>query len=727
FLQVRPEDILPKVKECWSALFSPAATAYRLRQGLSDSGGMGVIIQQQIQPSYAGVAFSLDPALQSTDQVVIEWVEGLGEALVSGQVTPHRLRLRRKAPLVPEEMPPALASALQELLPLLLQAEKLFGHPLDVEWCVDGAGLHILQARPVTGLLGQDLVLWSNVNIGENYPQALSPFTWSVVEAFRYGYFRSLFRHLGLPPEAIREAAPVIRNLIGLQGGRVYYNLTNWYEMLALFPLTRWFRNFLDHYIGQHIPFTYLPRRPKLRLFRDWRLLPLNLWFWVRLGWNYLTLERQVARFEAEFYRARRNWRSRPLAACSLEELDELLQDIMDFLNRRWGRAALADLGAMIFPGLLDLLAGRWLADASGQLTARLLRGISVKSTEGLKLIWDLARKMDREKKLRQLLLDRQYGRLEQSLNAELTADVARFLEHFGGRCYHELLITSPTFEERRDLFWDLVRSYHLSPDRNPRDQEQEEARERDRFAGECLARLSLVRRVVFRRVLKKAQQAIRAREAVRLCQSLIYGELRRVALELGAKLAARGHLEAAEEVFLLTYQEVSRLCQGKFWHPEGLPEILAGRKRAWEAAQARELPEFFILPRGRYFENFDQIRASAPDRKVFRGLGVSGGRTEGRARVIHDPARDRGLEPGEILVAKTTDPGWTPLFMVAGGLVLEKGGLLSHGAIVAREFGIPAVVGVEGATRLLAQAPRLLVDGTLGEVIILAEATEAG
>lgn len=726
FLKVRPEDILQKVKECWGALFSQGVTAYRLRQKVSAPRTMGVIVQKQIQPDYAGVAFSLDPSLLSTDQLLVEWVEGLGEALVSGQVTPARFTLRRKDPVVPEEVPAPLAGALQELMPLMFQAEKLFGHPLDVEWCVDRAGLHVLQARPITGLLGENMVIWSNVNIGENYSQALSPFTWSVVEAFRFGYFRSLFRHLGLAPEALREAAPVIRNLIGIHGGRVCYNLTNWYEMLALFPLAGWFRKFLDHYIGQHVPFTYIPRRPKLRLFREWRQFPHNLRFWTRLCWNYLRLQGQVARFEEEFYQARRTWRAKSLAACSLEELEELLQEIMGFLHHEWGRAALADFSAMIFPGLLDLLARKWLADSSGQATAKLLRGVNVKSTEGLKLIWDIARQVGGDARRRQLLLKSRYGALEESLDPGLRAAVGRFLEHYGGRCYHELLITSPTFEERHDLFWELVRSYCLAPDNNPRDQERTEARERDLFAAECLGRLPLARRWVFRRVLHDAHRAIRVREAVRLCQSLIYGELRRVALELGARLVAEGYLKTADEVFLLTVDEVSHLCQGKLWHPGTLPEILRSRRRTWEASQAQELPEFFLLPRGRFLQNFAEVISSAGNRPVYRGLGVSGGRTEGKVRVIHDPSQGQGLEPGEILVARTTDPGWTPLFMVAGGLILEKGGLLSHGAIVAREFGIPAVVGVEEATRLFADEQRVLVDGTLGEVIILPDRADA-
>lgn len=720
FLEVPPQEVLEKVKGCWAALFNPRVAAYRQGQGLPPLKALAVLVQVQIRARYAGVAFSLDPRLLSPDQLVVEWVEGPGEALVSGQVSPERLLLRRKAPVLPEGLPPLLADGLKQLVPLLFKAERWFGQPLDVEWAVDDTGLKVLQARPITGLGGDHLVIWSNVNIGENYPQALSPFAWSVVDAFRYGYFAALFRRFGLPEWAIREAGPVIRHLLGVQGGRVYYNLSHWYEMLALFPLSRWFRGFLDHYIGQRVPFAYQPRRGRLQVFQKWRYLPWQAWFWFRLLWNYLTLGPQVAAFEKHFYRRRQLWRRLPLSQAPLLDLEEMLQDIRGFLEQDWGRAALADLAAMVFPGLLELFSRKWHRDSPEALTAQLLRGVSLKSTQGLKLLWRMAQSLAPQEKLRTLLVNKDYETLETALDPQTRDLLENFLEHFGGRCYQELLITSPTFEERRDLLWDIVRSYCLAPHQDPEALEREEAEKRQALVRECLKEFSLGRRLVFRRLLKDALKAVQVREAVRLCQSLIYGEIRRLALELGARLTALGHLRQPEEVFFLTVEEVSQLCQGKFLQPETLPDLLGMRRRAHEAAGDLQPPEFFLLPRGRYFRDYQQVAAAAFSGKVLRGVGISGGRSRGPARVILDPARDGPLQPGEILVARSTDPGWTPLFLVAGGLVLEKGGLLSHGAIVAREFGIPAVAGVEAATRLLPEGGLVLVDGDLGEVRIL-------
>jgi phosphohistidine swiveling domain-containing protein len=204
----------------------------------------------------------------------------------------------------------------------------------------------------------------------------------------------------------------------------------------------------------------------------------------------------------------------------------------------------------------------------------------------------------------------------------------------------------------------------------------------------------------------------------------MLFGEVRRLALALGEKLVRLGHLGAAEDVFYLHTAELRDLCAGKFLFPETLPDLITLRRRALERCEVREPPECFVLPEGAYFRARDPV-ASCVEGSTLHGVGASSGRARGTARVILDPFRDR-LEPGDILVARSTDPGWTALFAIAGALVLERGGILSHGAIVAREFGVPAVVGVEGITRRLRGGEQVSVDGDTGEVVILEAAERA-
>ena len=730
FLDVRREDVPEKVKACWAGLFGPAVQAYAAKHGMAPATEMGVIVQRQIHPRYAGVLFTLDPVTGSADHFVIEWVEGLGDALVSGTVTPERIRVSRRSPVVPAGLAPDLARVLAQLAAHAALVERQVGCPVDIEWCVEGTKLFLLQARPVTAAMARDAVVWTSTNMSENFPKPLTPFTWSIVDEFYTRYVRSLTRMLGVRDPALGKRHSPIHRLTGVQGGRVYYNIRSWYGLLETYVPGGGgaLRRGLDHYIGQRVP---VPLDAGDRGARGRRAGPLAwIAFWSRLALHLSRGRRCLARFERMFLTYRRALR-RPsydsLAAPALmQNLDALFEN---FVARHWHRQCIADLSVLVFPGLLDALLERWAAPSGGRAgtgaaSARLLRQPGTSGTEAVAIIARMAEGIGAHLGLAALLEARRHAELGDVLPAPLRDLYADFMERFGSRCYNECMIVSPTFEERPDLFWDLVVKYrrapraratfgpHATPEGVPED---------DPAAG-VLRALPLGRRLVVRLVLGRARRAIALREQGRLVQSLLFGEIRRLALALGEKLVRLGHLRATEDVFYLHTAELRDLCAGKFLFPETLPDLIALRRRALERCEEREPPECFVAPEGAYFRARDPV-ASCAEGSTLCGVGASGGRARGTARVVLDPARD-GFEPGDILVARSTDPGWTALFAIAGALVLERGGILSHGAIVAREFGVPAVVGVEGATRRLRGGEQVSVDGDTGEVAIL-EAAE--
>jgi pyruvate,water dikinase len=761
FLYVPGESVKQKIKECWASQFDQRAISYRAGKncnnskdqsdgdsGIDPSFGMGVVVQRQIDPSYAGVIFSIDPLLRSADHMVAEWVPGIGEKLVSGHVVPERLFIHRRNPKLPDELDDSIKVPLAAAIALALRAEGLSGYPVDVEWCTVEDKVYILQSRPVTALADNNMAIFTNVNIGENYPRALSPFTWSIVDGFRANYFKTLFRRIGLPEGSIQDAAPVIDNLLGVRGGMVYYNLGNWYEMMALFPFGSYFKKFLDHYIGQHIPFTYNAKGDVLRMFSERRHVVLQARFWLRLSYSYLTLKRAVDNFEENFSKRRKSWRAKSFADQSIDELESNMVNIVGFLEKDWGGGAIADFSAMVFPGLLQMIAASWLKGIDEISMARFLQGLTLKSTESSKLLWKIAQRFSEEPDLKSLLIDGEYEELDKYIGLDRRSMsgisekvkceldeigpakdvkklVSSFMEQFGGRCYQELMITSPTFEERTDLFWDLVKGYMLSTGKDPNNHEQVERDGREQFTRDRLKELGFVKRIVFKKLLGDAQAGIGYREKARLCQSLIYGELRRVVLEIGRRLVGKGYFESGEDVFYLDHQELVKLLQGRFLFPETIPEIVSVRKKAHLAADLVEQPEFYLANKAEYSKLEETKEHVAKTKSGLRGLGVSRGTVVGRARIVLNPTEQNRLSPGEILVTKVTDPGWTPLFLIAGGLILEKGGLLSHGAIVAREFGIPAVVGVKDAVKQIEDGRLVCVDAESGEIKILQEDNE--
>ncbi|NPA94423.1 MAG: hypothetical protein GXO58_03235, partial [Thermodesulfobacteria bacterium] len=227
----------------------------------------------------------------------------------------------------------------------------------------------------------------------------------------------------------------------------------------------------------------------------------------------------------------------------------------------------------------------------------------------------------------------------------------------------------------------------------------------------------------ILEQVVRFARNSAKYREQGRLFQSLLFGEIRGVCLEIGKRLVSKGHLASDEDIFFLNMDEIEDLVRGKFQFPETLKELVTLRKRALKRCNETDCPEFFITDEAEYFKG--QMMSQPPDEEtcskgLLQGTGVSKGRVEARVKIVLDPSSGSCLEPGEILVTKTTDPGWTPLFFIAGGLILERGGMLSHGAIVAREFGIPAVVGISNATNILKNGDTVILDGQAGTVQLI-------
>jgi pyruvate,water dikinase len=229
------------------------------------------------------------------------------------------------------------------------------------------------------------------------------------------------------------------------------------------------------------------------------------------------------------------------------------------------------------------------------------------------------------------------------------------------------------------------------------------------------------------RLVLRWTQRAILLRERARLKQALLYSRCRRIVLALGERLADAGRLRAADDLFFLTAEELDALVSGSAMFPDRVRDLVALRRRAHAELSNMKPPETMTLAAGEYLP-VSQEAARAPVSSgdgartaTLVGTGACGGTARARATVLRDVTEAHRLAAGDVLVTRQTDPGWGPVFPLVSGLVIERGGMLSHGAIIAREFGIPSVVGVQDATRLIPPGGMVVVDGDRGEVRVLA------
>ena len=425
-------------------------------------------------------------------------------------------------------------------------------------------------------------------------------------------------------------------------------------------------RKFLDNYIGQKVPFTFQPGETNKN---SGGKLPSigKTAFWSRLLKIHFTAQKHVDKFERTFFQKREEWRKSPYNELSLDALLDHLHDLFTgFVDKHYYSQGIADILVMVFPGMLSQLTGKWFDRESDEdrdaISIKLLQGVDVKSTGPSELIARMAEKISRSPSLSELLKAKQYSVLESSLLPEQEKLLTDFMHYFGGRCYNECMIVSPTFEERHDLFWDLVNKYSRAGKKQH--SEEETKKQQAEYVSGLLKKLPLFRRIVFRRALHEAHRAIRLREQGRIIRSLLFGEIRHIVLEIGSRLIEKGHLKQREDVFYLHHREIEDLSYGKYQFPELLTETIEKRKAAFEESDKRTPPEFFVRDKGRYYrhENDADRRRSNTDGNsgTLRGVGVSGGSVKGRVRVILDPVKDNRLEPGDILVTKTTDPGWT-------------------------------------------------------------------
>jgi len=732
------ERLEQAIRRVWASFWSERRLHYARRKGFGEIR-MGVIVQEQVNARYSGVLFTRNPVTTPQgEQAVIEYTAGLGDRLVAGEVTPYRVRVRHSdLEIIPDgmdEIPAGQelpATTLKELTRIGLDLERQFHAPQDVEWSVESGGaIVLLQARPVTTTgAGAQRVVWSNANIAENFPDVVSPFLYSIVSRGYTAYFRNLGLGFGIPQRRMDAMSDALENIVGLHAGRLYYNLSNIHTTIHLAPggpaLARWFNQFTGarEFPGASYP-TAAPPGRAVEL----------VWVAIKTTWKYLWIHRRVAHFEKTVERYAGSTHPARLAAKGLAELADDLRGFLDIRLRRWNDAALADTAAMACYGLLKRMLSASTTEANGPaLHGNLLSGLpGLVSARPISELWKLSREVRNDSQLSQLFATTPAPEILPRIAAPqwegFRARFERYLEVWGFRYSRELMLTSPTPREDPLPVIRLLQSYSKEEGPGPDQVSVQQSRVRERATATTAARftpepwlrwLPISRAGRFRLVLRATQGAIRLRESARMKQALLYTRLRHLILRMGEEFVQRGLLENRDDVFFLTADEVLALADGADRSAKRARETVMFRRQESVRFAQLQPPDSFVLERGEQWKQEAGITAVAEGwgEKSLRGTGACGGMVEGSAAVVLDVREADCVRAGDILVTRQTDPGWATVFFLIKGLIIERGGMLSHGAIIAREYGIPAVVGVPKATQLIRTGDRLRVDGDRGVI----------
>lgn len=732
-LDVSATQVPEKIDAVRRSARAEGILGYCREHGLAEPGMPTVLVQQMIAPRCAGVAFSADPVGGRRGIAFISAVPGTGEKLVSGEVDGEDWQVNRVggimvSPNKPEVLTESDALAVAELA---RKCEDACGRPQDIEWAIDQFGkLWLLQSRPITTLAKSpdpdDLPrVWDNSNIAESYGGVTTPLTFSFARRIYESVYREFCKLMSVPASRIEKSEEVFPRMLGLVRGRVYYNLVSWYQVLALLPGFQLNRGFMEQMMGVREP---LPDEIVERIVaenRGGRMADLIHLIVTGTGLirRLLGVEKQIALFQIRLDQALAA-PPLPIARMTGEELCAHYRDLEKQLLKKWDAPLVNDFFAMIFYGLLRGLCAKWAGDTAGTLQNELLLDCGeIISAEPPRRIIAMAAIAAREPYLASRLADPDLP-IPQKLAAvrrcpELSVAFETYLTDFGDRCLEELKLESPTVRDDPGSLLISIGAMALRGIPSPSGNEVRPAI--------AMPALRWPKNMVFQWVLKQARARVRSRENLRFERTRLFGRVRSILRELGHRLHADGLLEDPQDVFYLELGEILSLwdATGTIANPASLAKLR--REEFMIYQNTAEPPDRFQTtgPAHRY-DRFAQSRKADPEVEgSLSGTGACPGRVIGRVRVVTDP-RGARLESGEILVARQTDPGWVVLFPAAAGLLVERGSLLSHSAIVSRELRLPCIVSLPGITQLLKTGDRVEMDGAAGTVRILTDSEES-
>lgn len=723
-LNIAAHDVTDAAFRVWRSGFTETLSEYRIAKGLSGAPHPpSVLVQQMIAPRAAGVAFSADPVSGDRSIAVISAVEGLADRLVGGDEDGDSYRIDGADKTVDVDLvgpnPVLSEEERAEVAALARAAQAHFGSPQDIEWAIDGAGLHLLQSRPITTLAplvpssDDEIVIWDNSNIVESYPGVVSPLTFTFARYVYSHVYQAFSRMMGVSRDAVEDHRAVFENMLGRVDGRVYYNLLNWYRALALFPGFKANRAFMEGMMGvsEALPEALAEKiAPKeedgfARFLDNLALVRVGLGLVYRqitirptIDSFYERLNAALAAPDAEIDRM-----SAPALAAQYRELEGRLL-------ARWDAPLVNDFLCMIAFGAAQKAVTKWGGDEGvAHLSGVLIGQGDIISAEPAKLIREMG-----EIAAPDPVLVARLGagdRSAVSMSPELQRRFDAYIAKFGDRCTQELKLESRTLHDDPTQILKAVAAA---------------AQSTGRVASTAQVTPDIedviddpFQRIVARWLVSWAKARVRDRENLRFERTRLFGRVRRIVLALGSRFNEAGVLDDPRDVFNLTIEELLGAVEGALVTAD-LRRLAALRAAETQAQLLRPDPPERFTVQGAHVSGLSALNAaaSAPDEggDVRKGLGCCRGVITAKVRVIEDP-RVEALEPGEILVARHTDPGWIAVFANAAGVIAERGSLLSHSAIVAREMGVPCVVGLKNATQWLKTGDIVRLDGGAGTV----------
>jgi len=743
FLNVSLNDIPKFVDRVFKSANSERVNAYRKINKLNENSHIAVIVQVMVNADVSAVAFSKNPTKITANEQIITSVFGLGEGLVSGELvadTYHLINGQWDKSIVDKQFKfyylngetvksnvddklskesSLNTKQLTEISDKLKVLETLFQKPQDVELAYCDNELFLLQSRPITTQNSKpqgEYILWDNSNIIESYPGITSPLTFSFIEKMYAKVYSQLAGLMGVSKTQLNAQQNVFKNTLGLVNGRVYYNLLSWYKMLAMVPGYSLNAGFMEKMMGV---------KERFELKDNYKMNKLTAWFRIiimvfKMIGLQIRLPKDRKRFTKFVNTVFTDYQNLDYSKMTDIEVIEVYKKLEDILLNKWKAPLVNDFFTMIWFGMLEKKVKALTPDYPNLHNDILCGSSDIISVEPLHFsfkIVDLIKQNNKAvdlfktKTANQILID-----LELPEYADINTLVKEYITTFGDRCVGELKLENVSYTQNPADYIDVLKSYIRENVKINNNNIEEELRTNAEELIATKLKGKYFKRKGFNFILKNARAHVSGRENLRFERTKAFGLVRKLMLVLGDKWETEQILNNSKDIFYLELDEILNAEK----HKSNFKSIIEKRKEKYAEFQQKEpaVERFYSYGKDFKDEYIYSTEKLEPLTGDLKGIGCCPGRVKGKVRVVVDPKDIQTLN-GDILVTTSTDPGWITLFPSASAIVVERGSLLSHSAIVSREMGIPCIVGVSGLLRTLKTGDEIEIDGSTGEIKI--------
>ena len=729
FLFVPENEVEKAIKDCWVSAYSERVLQYLSSIKRKGPLKVAVIIQEMVEGEKSGIMFTANP-LSRLKELIVTAGYGIGEGVVSDQVetdtytmssgvvkketTPKRFQFVKsgeRGGVCKVSVPKNLQNRnvldeleLKDLSRLGCQIEKLYSCPQDIEWVMKKGKVFITQTRPITALKKEDQYFFDNSNIVESFPGVNTPLTLSVVKVVYSNVFYNVMKTMGIPKKRLQ--GDLFQSLLGFYEGRVFYNLTHWYKMMRLVPFMEAYIKVWEESLGVEKNKNSIVKKEKaVFIFKAF----LAIKIFSRMGAFFLFLGPILKKLDSDLKEVFSNFGLSRMKSSreALQQIETLKKEIF----KKWEYTLFNDIFAFSFSSFSKFLLKKTKINTEKVFNDLLCGQGEMESVAPIKSIIELV----------------DIVRSDSSIKYELKAQVSsegdvyfsntlfrnkfeKHLDLFGDRGVEELKLETVSFRERPQKLVKLILDYLET------DISLEEMRKKDlesRLNLERSFKYRPIRKITFYISFWLAKRSIVFRENFRLHRSRAYGILRTLFNEIGRDLFKNGVIDDSKDIFYLKLEEISDFLKGMD-SSRDLKKIIELRKNEQSLFEKRKVHEKYTFDG---FKFSPHQKKNCSKKNILKGRPCSSGSVKGEVLVVHNlkDVENARLLKGKILVAPMTDPGWVYLMNLSAGLIVEKGSILSHTAIIGRELGIPTIVTVPQATSLLKTGDKIEMDGETG------------